>query len=311
MQVMRLPLVRLPLAHCGRVAARTAVATGSLPCARVVPQHASVWGAACQAASMRCMQLRSFAAQAEPKQSVKPAAEEAGAEDISGGSGSGSSSSSSSREADAGPTGKEKADAAGESEGKAGKAEEASKVEAEEVKEIKKTPLEELQQEHEALMNENAKRRQKLLLLLADFENDKKRFQRARHNRRRGAIVSFSEVMIGALGEFDKAPELQGSAEGPTEALQQGVDLTRDLFVKTLEKFNVAPMSVEIGLPYMASRHEVVGEVEGSEFGKGMVTEIVEGGWMFTPQAAPQRVVQKAKVKTSRGTAPQARKAED
>jgi len=75
------------------------------------------------------------------------------------------------------------------------------------------------------------------------------------------------------------------------ETLREGVVLTRDIFLKTLEKFGCERQIAERGSPYSSLEQESVKEVDVAELPADVVAEVLTPGWSFN-----SKVLQKAKV---------------
>jgi len=163
------------------------------------------------------------------------------------------------------------------------------------------SPVDRLQVELEELQEKSRAKKKELLLALADFENNKKKFMKERETRRRYASVNFARRMVGVYSEFADLPalkRLEGQQEGsPVLALQEGVSLTRDLFAAAMDKSNVEKLSVETGTPVVNARHEVVGSTPG-DGPDGSIAEVAEAGWVMDLRSQNPQVLRKAKVKT-------------
>ncbi|CAE6921555.1 grpE [Symbiodinium sp. CCMP2592] len=154
-----------------------------------------------------------------------------------------------------------------------------------------------LEKELAALQENVRARKHELLLSLADFENNKKRFSKEREDRRKSSMANFATEMIKVYGQFDAfaAEKHTGAVQG----LHQGVALTRDLYKASFERFGVRNIQVEIGEPYVAARHENVGTVESTKLPMNAVGEIVRPGWVLEPDSPKPVVLQKVEVHVS------------
>mmetsp|Transcript_107 Transcript_107/g.297 ORF Transcript_107/g.297 Transcript_107/m.297 type:complete len:232 (-) Transcript_107:80-775(-) len=104
-----------------------------------------------------------------------------------------------------------------------------------------KTEAEKLQLEVDTLAQKLKSEKHNLLLALADFENDKKKFAAERKSRQHSAVKRFSQRVCEIFVEFE---ELQTSSEkasedGALKNLQEGLDMTLHDFASTLEKFDI------------------------------------------------------------------------
>ncbi|CAK0843602.1 unnamed protein product, partial [Prorocentrum cordatum] len=198
-----------------------------------------------------------------------------------------------------------KGEAAAEGSGAAA-AEEASAPEgaAEEAQAEEETQDAKLKRELAELQEEVKAKKHDLLMTLADFENNKKRFAKERETRKRTATVGFARQMVDTYSTFEEllvAHNEQSSEAG--QALLEGVVLTRDLYRATLEKFDLKPLSVEPGEPFVAARHECASDDDKPS---GAVAEMVQAGWIFEPRGSPPVIIKKAQVKPEKSETPPA-----
>mmetsp|Transcript_102601 Transcript_102601/g.289922 ORF Transcript_102601/g.289922 Transcript_102601/m.289922 type:complete len:282 (-) Transcript_102601:150-995(-) len=159
-----------------------------------------------------------------------------------------------------------------------------------------------LKKEVEELQEKLRAKKHELLLSLADFENNKKKFMKERETRRRNATVNFARKMVEVYTEFEDLARLPAEADELSEACQglhEGVVLTGDLYKAALERFNVSALSPELGEPFSVTYHEDAGSVPG-ELPPNSVAEVVQPGWAYAEggsNAAARVVLRKAKVK--------------
>jgi len=155
-----------------------------------------------------------------------------------------------------------------------------------------------LQKELTDVQEQVRQRKHELLLSLADFENNKKRFLKEREDRRRSSISNFAIKMVQVYGELN-AFAAENHNSGTAEALHEGVALTRDLYKASLDKFGVRPIQVEIGEPFVAARHEKTDTIESTQLPANSVAAIVRPGWILDPDSPKPVVLQKAEVHIS------------
>eukprot|EP00931_Biecheleriopsis_adriatica_P075902 TRINITY_DN49673_c0_g1_i1.p1 TRINITY_DN49673_c0_g1~~TRINITY_DN49673_c0_g1_i1.p1 ORF type:complete len:323 (+),score=111.60 TRINITY_DN49673_c0_g1_i1:56-970(+) len=181
-------------------------------------------------------------------------------------------------------------------EGKEAAAEEAK---AEEATEEEQAPEKLLEAELTELQEKVRAKKHEVLMALADFENNKKRFLKEREDRRKRSAANFSTKMIEVFVEFDEfASSRHGT--GACQGLHEGVALTRDLYKTQLEKFGAKQIEVEAGEPFVAARHENVGSVESSDLPEHSVAELVRPGWVYDPEGPKPVVIVKAEVRVAK-----------
>mmetsp|Transcript_9218 Transcript_9218/g.19776 ORF Transcript_9218/g.19776 Transcript_9218/m.19776 type:complete len:324 (-) Transcript_9218:66-1037(-) len=251
-------------------------------------------------------------AESEPTQGTASGAggaesAQGGAESAQGGADSAQDGAETAQES-AGDSGASASDA--EVEAEAGAAEGGEAAKAAEAAEAEKaqSPEEKLKAELSELQEKVKVGKHELLLALADFENNKKRFAKECKARKRRSTADFARKVIDVYTEFDTFAAPVPAADGaeaelsePCQALREGIILTGDLYKATLERFQVAPLEVESGQPFVAARHESVGSVEDGSIAANAVAELVQPGWELLPDAdAASVVLRKAQVKVAR-----------
>jgi len=168
--------------------------------------------------------------------------------------------------------------------------------------EEKESPLELLQKELAEAQEKMKKEKHELLLALADFENNKKRYQTECQARRRSATTNFATKMVDVYAKFDELAHSEDNIEQLSDsckALQEGVVLTRNLYKATLDKFDVEQLVPEVGEALNQARHESLGSIEGASVAAGHVAELVQPGWILEPKSAKPMVLKKAQVKVA------------
>mmetsp|Transcript_62645 Transcript_62645/g.159304 ORF Transcript_62645/g.159304 Transcript_62645/m.159304 type:complete len:298 (+) Transcript_62645:76-969(+) len=259
------------------------------PASASAPALARAWRAAPPGAERRerpeaalGQRRRGFAQQA----SEEPAKEEKPSEGAGGGSSSSSAGAEKKEEAATGPPCASEAGA--------------ETAEAE-PKETAQELLEKELAEAEAKLKTE---KHELLLALADFENNKKKNLVERDGRRRNAMVNCARKLVDVYSEFDQfahAEDKIDSLSDSCKALQEGINMTRDLYRSTLERFDIVPLVVEVGQPLVASKHEEVGSVDvASNIPANSVAELVKPGWIFEPNSQKPVVLTKAQVKVAK-----------
>lgn len=186
-----------------------------------------------------------------------------------------------------------KEDAAGEKEATEKKAKEPEKP-AEPVLTEEERAVKDVEELEEKLK----KKKHELLLQLADFENNKKRFQKERLSRRKAATVTFARKMVEVHDEFVELSK-PSEAEIPEtcQALHEGIQLTGDLYRAAFERYDVTAIAPELGSPFEKARHEDAGTVANGELPPKSIAELVEPGWLLEASEGPATVLRMATVK--------------
>lgn len=144
--------------------------------------------------------------------------------------------------------------------------------------------------------------RHELLLQLADFENNKKKNNAEREGRRRNAMLNCVRKMVDVYSEFDRFAHMEDNVKEMSAAgtsLKDGINLTRDLYRQTMEKFDVMRMVPKPGDPFVSSKHDEVGIVDSADVPAGTIAKTVKYGWVFEPGSSKPVILKKAQVKVA------------
>ena len=139
----------------------------------------------------------------------------------------------------------------------------------------------------------------KYVLLLADFDNHRKRTVRDLEDGRRYANEALLRDFLPVLDNLERAlaHAKDGSELGPAcQGLFEGLRLTAKQFLEMLEKNGVTRIPSE-GQPFDPSVHEAVGYAESTTHPEGTVVEVYQQGYRLQ-----NRLVRPAMVTVSRGS---------
>ena len=133
----------------------------------------------------------------------------------------------------------------------------------------------------------------KVLRLAADFENTKKRLEREREMSLKYAEENILRELLPGIDNIERAMD-QAREVNSVESLLQGVELTRDGLVATLEKFGVKAID-SIGAPFDPNIHEALAMEETSDMDPNMVLREYQKGYTYK-----DRLLRPAKVIVSK-----------
>jgi len=155
---------------------------------------------------------------------------------------------------------------------------------------------EKLQQELDELQEKIKAKKHELLLSLADFENNKKKYEKERNTRRRHATVNFARKAVELYAEFEKELLVKDTKDQTEscKALYEGVVMTRDVYKSGLERCDVQQILPELGTAFEDKSHEDAGSIQADVPAKA-IAEVVTPGWALT--GSPAVVLKKAEVK--------------
>lgn len=136
---------------------------------------------------------------------------------------------------------------------------------------------------------------EKILRLAADFENTKKRLERDREISLKYAEENILKELLPGIDNIERAME-QGREANNIQSLMQGVELTRDGLLSTLEKYGVKAID-SVGHPFDPNIHEALAMEETDELEPNMVLREYQKGYLYK-----DRLLRPAKVIVSKST---------
>ncbi|WP_262269384.1 nucleotide exchange factor GrpE [Microvirga yunnanensis] len=147
---------------------------------------------------------------------------------------------------------------------------------------------------------EKADLKDKLLRLMADMENLRRRTEREMADARTYAVANFARDMLNVADNVRRAiesvpDEARSTAEGAFKGLIEGIDLTERDLLKTLERHGVKKLDPQ-GQKFDPNVHQAMFEIPNAEVPNGTVLQVVQSGYVIG-----ERVLRPALVGVSRG----------
>jgi molecular chaperone GrpE len=147
---------------------------------------------------------------------------------------------------------------------------------------------------------EKADLKDKLLRLMADMENLRRRTEREVADARTYAVANFARDMLNVADNVRRAiesvpEEASKSAEGAFKGLIDGIDLTERDLLKTLERHGVKKLDPQ-GQKFDPNVHQAMFEIPNAEVPNGTVLQVVQSGYVIG-----ERVLRPAMVGVSKG----------
>ena len=136
----------------------------------------------------------------------------------------------------------------------------------------------------------------KLLRLAADFDNTKKRLEREREISLKYAEENILKELLPGIDNIERAMD-QGRETNSIESLLEGVELTRNGLMATLEKFGVKAID-SVGQPFDPNIHEALAMEETDTMEPNMVLREFQKGYLYK-----DRLLRPAKVIVSKAPA--------
>jgi molecular chaperone GrpE len=140
----------------------------------------------------------------------------------------------------------------------------------------------------------------KLLRLMADMENLRRRTEREVADARTYAVANFARDMLNVADNIRRAiesvpEEASRTAEGAFKGLIDGIDLTERDLLKNLERHGVKRLNPE-GQKFDPNLHQAMFEIPNAEVPNGTVLQVVQSGYVIG-----ERVLRPALVGVSKG----------
>lgn len=133
----------------------------------------------------------------------------------------------------------------------------------------------------------------RILRLAADFDNTKKRLEREREISLKYAEENILKELLPGIDNIERAME-QGKDANSIESLLEGVELTRNGLLATLEKYGVKAIE-SLGQPFDPNIHEALATEETDALAPNMVLREYQKGYVYK-----DRLLRPAKVIVSK-----------
>jgi molecular chaperone GrpE len=120
----------------------------------------------------------------------------------------------------------------------------------------------------------------------ADYENAKKRLEKRFAHQFEQDMLAFLRDLLPVLDNLERAIQ-----HNPADTDAEGVKMTRQVFLSTLDKYGVKPTEV-LGEPFDPELQEALGIVEDAEFPPGSVAAVEQPGYTYRDKLLrPARVL--------------------
>jgi len=164
--------------------------------------------------------------------------------------------------------------------------------------ETAETKQEEIKQEEEGdmaaalegAMNKLQESEDRVMRLAADFENSKKRLERERETSLKYAEENILKELLPGIDNIERAMD-QGKEANNMESLLEGIELTRNGLLATLEKYGVKAID-STGQPFDPNIHEALAMEESDEIEPNMVLREFQKGYIYKERLLrPSKVI--------------------
>jgi molecular chaperone GrpE len=139
--------------------------------------------------------------------------------------------------------------------------------------------------------------RDRVLRVLAEFENYKKRMNRQMDDYRKYANEALLKELLSVVDNLERAiMSSENAKDNPKEAcVLEGVEMTLTEIQKVLEKFHVASFEA-LGKPFDPVFHEAVMQQESKDYPENSIIAVLQKGYMIH-----DRLLRPAMVVVSKG----------
>lgn len=139
---------------------------------------------------------------------------------------------------------------------------------------------------------------EKLLRLMAEFENFKKRTSREQEEQVKYANERLIKEILPVLDDFDRVlSHVSDEKESGVKAIVEGVELVRKSLLNALQKFNLSEIEAS-GKSFDPNLHEAISCVTNDEHEDGYIMEVHRKGYKLA-----DRVIRAAQVIVSKKSA--------
>ena len=139
-------------------------------------------------------------------------------------------------------------------------------------------------------MNKLQESEERVLRLAADFENTKKRLEREREISLKYAEENILKELLPGIDNIERAMD-QGKEANSIDSLLEGVELTRNGLLATLEKYGVKAIE-SVGQPFDPNIHEAVAMEATGEMEPNMVLREFQKGYTYRERLLrPSKVI--------------------
>ncbi|GEM_PF-654495 len=128
----------------------------------------------------------------------------------------------------------------------------------------------------------------RIIRMVAEFENYKKRTRREWELHQKQAAAELIKDLLGVIDDFERAFE---AGEGAEDNFYQGIKLIYGGLLDVLKRVGVEEVKSQ-GETFDPQFHEAIGEIESDEVEEGRVAQVIQKGYLLNGQLLrPARVV--------------------
>ncbi|WP_309043808.1 nucleotide exchange factor GrpE [Marinobacter sediminicola] len=138
---------------------------------------------------------------------------------------------------------------------------------------------------------------EQMLRLHAEMQNVRRRAEMDVEKAHKFALEKFVKELLPVADSLEKAVESTEGQESAGElvaSIRQGVEMTLNLFVSSLKKFNVEPLN-PVGEPFDPQQHEAMSMVPAPNAEPNSVVAVIQKGYLLNGRVVRPAMVMVAK----------------
>lgn len=167
-------------------------------------------------------------------------------------------------------------------------------VETEQAEAAPELTVDQLQSQLAEAQQEVANLQDQALRVAAEAQNVKRRAEQEVDKARKFALEKFTGEMLPVVDSLERAIEACQSDEEAVKGLKEGVEMTLNMFVQGLGKFNVEQINPE-GEAFDPALHQAMSMVDGGELAPNTVVAVMQKGYSLNGRLVRPAMVMVAK----------------
>lgn len=167
------------------------------------------------------------------------------------------------------------------------------------------SPAQEAEQSDQDLAAELAKAQStikdywdQIVRLNAEIENNRKRAQRDIENAHKYAVKNFVESLLPVTDSMELGLDASGNENADLETIKQGMNMTLDLFLQTLDKNGISRLD-PLGEKFNPEHHQAMTMQEQEDVEPNTVISVMQKGYLLNDRLIRPAMVVVSKAKSS------------
>lgn len=137
-----------------------------------------------------------------------------------------------------------------------------------------------------------------IVRLNAEIENNRKRAQRDIENAHKYAVKNFVESLLPVTDSMELGLDASGNENADLETIKQGMNMTLDLFLQTLDKNGISRLD-PLGEKFNPEHHQAMTMQEQEDVEPNTVISVMQKGYLLNDRLIRPAMVVVSKAKSS------------